>query len=101
MIQSYENLARWDQLQEPACRSSYSTSYLRLMAALDTGWDIYEIIGVNSSQLPDEEDMVCFNLYKPASLERRNLFLPQSRDLSQFIRNENLTYRQEIQNVAL
>ncbi len=30
----------WSSMQEPICESSYSNTYLRLLSALDSGWQI-------------------------------------------------------------
>jgi hypothetical protein len=92
-----EMLTQWDLLQEPRCSTSASTSFLRLLAALDSGWSLSGMVGQRLAQRPDQKDEFCFTLIRSDDGETRTLLLPYSHELTQFIYQEHLVLWQESQ----
>ena len=90
MLGQADNANRWDRLQEPRCSSSCSTGYLRLLAALDTGWTIQGLVGVRPAQRSNEPDEYRFTLVRSNGVEIRSLLLPYSLELALFISAEQL-----------
>lgn len=96
MIQQAKIIHNWDQLQERRFFSAVSGSYLRLMAALDSGWEISSV-GLRPALQRGEPNEFCFILSRFEGRETRMLQLPQCRELAQFIVSEHILVWNEAQ----
>ena len=91
MLQMTDSVFDWDQLQEPMCSSGHSPGYLRLMAALDCGWNIH-LVDRRTARQKSEPCKLYFILARVGSDEIRALLLSCHRDLEQFLRDEHPMY---------
>ncbi len=90
MLQQSDPIINWDYLQERRFTSTVSNSYLRLLAALDSGWEI-KSVGLVPATQPGEPKEFCFILARQEGKESRNLQLPQCKELAQYIAVERLS----------
>jgi len=90
MRQTSDIASYWDCLQEPRRRSGFSAGYLRLLAALDSGWRVDQVTKISSTKPGGEADEYCFTLMKSEEIEPQTLRLPRSQELMQFISKERL-----------
>lgn len=88
MLQMTDSVSEWDQLQEPMCSSVHSPGYLRLMAALDCGWNV-RLVGRRAAKQNDEPCKLYLTLGRAGSKVTKTLLLSWNRDLEQFIRDEH------------
>jgi hypothetical protein len=79
----------WDQLQEPKCNSVHSANYLRLLAALDAGWDIH-LVTEMSVQQQNRSGRFYFTLGHSQSDQKPTLLIPWSRELEILFHDECL-----------
>ena len=85
------NEEAWSQLQEPARPSSEpSVSLLRLLAALDTGWQVEEPIYLRPRWSEGNARVFCFILHRAKGETPHLLTLPDTTAVEQFVRNEGL-----------
>jgi hypothetical protein len=70
----------WDQLQEPKCNSGHSANYLRLLAALDSGWDIH-LVRSQPDQQQNKPGRFYFTLRHAQSDQKPTLLIPWSQEL--------------------
>lgn len=92
-----ETLARWNHLQEPSRFSQHGASYLRLLSALDSGWQIVGMVKWYSSQKQNDQDQYCFTLAHPSGRETQRLWVPHSHAIVQFINDEQLPVMNDYQ----
>ncbi len=81
----------WNNLQEPAragCESS--APLLRLLAALDSGWQLEEPIYLRSRWSEGDARVYCFILHRQPHEAPRLLTLPVNSAVEQFVRSEGL-----------
>ena len=88
-ISSHEEA--WSQLQEPA-RPSHepSVSLLRLLAALDTGWQVEEPVYLRPRWTEGSARVFCFILHRATHESPHLLAIPATTAVEQFVRNEGL-----------
>jgi hypothetical protein len=81
----------WNNLQEPA-RSTQepSAALLRLLAALDTGWQVEEPIYLRSRWTDGGLRIYCFILHRQPQEAPRLLTVPVSPAVERFVSNEGL-----------
>lgn len=96
MLQQSDQKMNWDYLQERRFTSSVSSGYLRLLAALDSGWEISSV-GLQPAEQRGEPNEFCFLLARHEGKETRILQLPQCKELAQFITSEHLPLWNEAQ----
>jgi hypothetical protein len=81
----------WSQLQEPA-RPSHEPSVplLRLLAALDTGWQVEEPVYLRPRWSDGGARVYCFILHRARPELPYLLTVPATATVEQFVRNEGL-----------
>ena len=81
----------WNNLQEPARAGRESTApLLRLLAALDSGWQVEEHIYLRSRWIDGGARVYCFILHRQTQDAPRLLTVPVSAAVEQFVRSEGL-----------
>jgi len=89
MFQQSDQNTNWDYMQERRFTATVSSSYLRLLAALDSGWEI-KSVGLQPVLQRAEPKEFCFILVRHEGKETLTLRLPQCKELAQFITNERI-----------
>ena len=88
-VAAYEET--WSQLQEPARPSPEpSMSLLRLLAALDTGWQVEEPVYLRTRWSDGGAHVYCFILHRAKQEPPHLLTIPANSAVEQFVRNEGL-----------
>lgn len=100
MFHPVESNLNWDHLQERRFFSKVSSSYLSLMAALDSGWKINSV-GLIPALQRGEPGEFCFVLSQLDGNETRILKLSQCSELARFIANEQILVGNEISYALL
>jgi hypothetical protein len=81
---------QWSTLQEPRVSSSFPSSYLRLLSALDTGWQI------SSYALKPTWDQTGFIyqviIQEPFSRHSEEIILPMSDFVDEILEHNGLIY---------
>jgi hypothetical protein len=81
----------WNNLQEPARSGRESTApLLRLLAALDTGWQVEEPIYLRSHWGGSGTRAYFFILHRQPQETPRLITVPANTAVDQFVRNEGL-----------
>ena len=81
----------WNALQEPAHAGRESSApLLRLLAALDSGWQVEEPIYLRSRWSNSGAHIYCSILHRQPHEAPRLLTLPVSTAVEQFVRREGL-----------
>ena len=80
----------WSILQEPAITVNQTSSYMLLLSALDSGWEIAEPVHLLFGNLPDYQWVFYFNLRHPSSELTCQLIVEESPELLRYIYEERL-----------
>ena len=81
----------WNNLQEPARAGRESSApLLRLLAALDSGWQVEEPVFLRPCWTDSGARVYCFILRRQVQEAPQLLILPVSTAVEQFVRSEGL-----------
>jgi len=80
----------WNCLQEPIRPASQSSSYMLLLSALDSGWEISEPVHLLIGTPPNYQWVFYFNLQLPSTDLTCQLVVEENPNLLQFIKDEKL-----------
>jgi len=91
MLADFASDDAWNNLQEPARAGRETTApLLRLLAALDSGWQVEEPIYLRSRWTDGGARVYCFILRRQPQEPPRLLTVPASTAVEQFVRSEGL-----------
>ena len=83
----------WSILQEPARPGINSSSYMLLLSALDSGWEITEPVILHPGQSPDFKWVYQFDLQHPTIDLQCQLILEESPETNYFIYQERMVVK--------
>jgi len=83
----------WSFLQEPARPAINSSSYMLLLSALDSGWEITEPVFLQPGQSPDFQWVYQFNLQHPSNELTCQLIVEESPEANYFIYQEKMVVK--------
>lgn len=80
----------WSLLQEPARPATHSASYMLLLSALDSGWEISEPVHLISGKPPDYQWVYHFFLQLPSADLTCQIIVEESPEVNYFVYEEKL-----------
>ena len=81
-----QNPTIWESLQQPVHGTRNQSSSLRLLSALDEGWQIQEVASYLAHGYNAESIGYLLTLYHPMRNQTREIDVPQSRDIDEILK---------------
>jgi len=88
--QLIENSTRWERVQQPVHGTGRSSDYLRLLAALDEGWQIVETADFLAQGANAEGQGYLLTLMHPRRLLTREWSVPSSPEVTALLAFEGV-----------
>jgi len=82
--------ARWERIQQPVHGSAHTADYLRLLAALDEGWQIVEAADMLAHGANAEGRGYVLTLMHPRRMQTREWNITRSSEIDQLLAHEHV-----------
>jgi len=86
----FEMESPWSSLQQPVHATSVAADYLRVLSALDDGWQVVEALRILASGKNDEGSSYLLSLMHPQRMQTRSLLVRASAQIKQLLEAERV-----------